>query len=283
MTAATSVVTNAATPVAGAAPAPTPTTRSRTASRYRLTFAHLLRSEWIKIWSLRSTWWSLAVAAVLSVGISLLIAAATANSGPGLPAATIILLPTQFTMLVAGILGAIVVTGEYSTGMIRSTLAAAPRRGAVLAAKAIVISVIIAITTIVIYAIAIAATAPMVAQGIDWSQPSQSIVPLMYGVLAMVAYTLIGLGFGFVIRNGAGAIATTVGVLFVLPIVFSLFTIAGEGWRWIVDLAQYLPSNAGGTLASPGTEDVLPSLLALAGWVVVPLVLGWIVLRTRDA
>ncbi|KAA9110406.1 ABC transporter permease [Microbacterium rhizomatis] len=268
---------------APAAVAPAPTTRSRSGSRYRLSFAHLLSSEWIKIWSVRSTWWALAVAAVLSIGISMLIAAATANSPSPFPAISTILLPTQFTMLVAGILGAIVVTGEYSTGMIRSTLTAAPRRGAVLVAKAIVISLIVAITTILIYAIAIAATSSIVPQGIDWSEPSQSIVPLMYGVLAMVAYTLIGLGFGFLIRNGAGAIAATVGVLFVLPIVLSLFSIAGEGWRWIVDLTKYLPSNAGGALATPGAEDVVPSLLALAGWVVVPVVLGWLVLRSRDA
>ncbi len=271
------------TPLAVATATPATTPRSRTVSRSRLAFTHLLRSEWIKIRSLRSTWWSLGIAAVLSIGISMMIAAATANSGPGFPPVSIILLPTQFTMLVAGILGAIVVTGEYSTGMIRSTLTAAPRRGAVLAAKAIVTSAIIAITVIVVYGIAIAATTPIVPQGIDWSQPSQSVIPLMFGVLAMVAYTLIGLGFGFFIRNGAGAIAATVGVLFVLPIVFSLFSIAGEGWRWIVDLTRYLPSNAGGTLASPGADNVVPALLALAGWVIVALALGWIVLRTRDA
>lgn len=257
-------------------------TATRTAA-HRLTFAHLLRSEWIKVTSLRSTWWSLAIAVVLSVGISSMIAAASASFPGGYPAVSAILSPTQFTMLVAGILGAIVITGEYSTGMIRSTLTAAPRRGAVLAAKAVVVAVLMAVTTIITYAIAILVTAPLLASGIDWSAPDESIVPLAFGVLSMVAFTLLGLGIGFIVRNGAGAIAITVGVLFVLPIVFSLFSLAGDGWRWLVDLTKYLPMNAAAQLTSPGNTDILPSLIALLAWVLVPLAGGWLLLRTRDA
>ena len=113
------------------APATRADAGARAASPYRLTFANLLRSEWIKITTLRSTWWSLGITAVLSIGISMMIASASAQFGGGFPAVSAILSPTQFTMLVAGILGAIVITGEYSTGMIRSTLTAEPRRGAV--------------------------------------------------------------------------------------------------------------------------------------------------------
>jgi len=263
--------------------AASPATATRTASAHRLTFGHLLRSEAIKLTSLRSTWWSLGIAAALSVGISMMIAAATASFGTGYPAVSAILSPTQFTMLVAGVLGAIAITGEYSTGMIRSTLTAEPRRGAVLASKAVVVSALMAATTVVVYAVAILATAPLLAEQIDWSDASQSWIPLAYGVLSMVAFTLIGLGWGFLIRNGAGAIAATVGLLFVLPIVTSMFAMAGEAWQWIVDFGEYLPMAAAGTLSSPGAEDVLPSLFALLGWVAVLLVGGWAVLRTRDA
>lgn len=260
-----------------------PTTRSQTSSPYRLSFGHLLRSEWIKIVSLRSTWWSLGVAAALSIAISMMIAGASSSFGPGFPAVSAILAPTQFTMLVAGILGAIVITGEYSTGMIRSTLTAEPHRGGIVAAKAVIVAALMAGVTVVTYAISIVATAPLLTESIDWSEPSQSLIPLAYGVLSMVVFTLIGLGFGFIVRNGAGAIATTVGVLFVLPIVVSMFSMAGEGWRWIVDLGQYLPMNASATLTAPGGEDLLPAVLALAGWTFIPLLVGWAVLRTRDA
>lgn len=250
---------------------------------HRLTFGHLIRSEWIKLTSLRSTWWSLGIAAALTVGISMMIAAATASFGAGYPAVSAILTPTQFTMLVAGILGAIAITGEYSTGMIRSTLTADPRRGTVLGAKAVVVGGLMAATTVVMYAVAILATSPLLAEQIDWSDAAQSWIPLGYGVLSMVAFTLIGLGWGFLIRNGAGAIAATVGLLFVLPIVTSMFSMAGDAWKWIVDLGEYLPMAAAATLSSPGADDVLPSLLALVGWVVVLLAGGWAVLRTRDA
>ncbi|GAA5208473.1 ABC transporter permease subunit [Microbacterium kyungheense] len=257
--------------------------RASAPSPYRLSFGHLLHSEWIKITSVRSTWWSLGVTAALSIAISMMIAGASSSFGPGFPAVSAILMPTQFTMLVAGILGAIVITGEYSTGMIRSSLTAEPRRGAVLVAKAVVVAVLMAAVTVVTYAISIAATAPLLTEGLDWSEPSLSIVPLAYGVLSMVAFTLIGLGFGFIVRNGAGAIAATVGVLFVLPIVVQMFAMAGEGWRWIVDLGQYLPMNAAATLTAPGGEDLVPAVLALAGWTLIPLLVGWGVLRTRDA
>lgn len=261
-----------------------PAVRADAASAsHRLTFVRVLRSEWIKVTTLRSTWWSLAITAVLSIGISLMIAAAAQTFEGSFPAASVILAPTQFTMLVAGVLGAIVVTGEYSTGMIRSTLTAEPRRGAIVVAKAVVVSVLMALTTVVIYAVAIAVTAPILSEGLDWSEPAQSIIPLAYGVLSMVSFTLLGLGFGFIIRNGAGAIAATVGVLFVLPIVFGLFAMAGESWAWVTELSEYLPMNASSMLSAPGAEEVLPSLLALLGWAVIPPVLGWVVLRSRDA
>lgn len=249
----------------------------------RLSGANLLRSEWIKLTTLRSTWWSLAVALLLSLAISCLIAASVQDFPPGYAAIAVILSPTQFTMLVAGVLGAIVITGEYSTGMIRSTLTAEPRRGAVLVAKAVVIAVLMAVATLVTYAIAIAATAPLLPVGIDWSVPADSVIPLAYGVLSMVSFTLLGLGVGFVVRSGAGAIAITVGILFVLPIVFQLFSLAGESWQWLVDLADYLPVVAASTLTAAGATDILPSLVTLIAWALVPLVAGWALLRSRDA
>src|SRR5688500_55638 len=117
----------------------------------------------------------------------MMIAAASSSFGPGYAAVSAILSPTQFAMLVAGGLVAIAIQGEDSIGMIRSTLTAEPRRGAVVLAKAVVVAVLMAVTSVVIYAIAIAATAPLLTEGIDWSEPSQSIVPLAFGVLSMVA------------------------------------------------------------------------------------------------
>lgn len=257
---------------------------ARPASPYRLSFGRVVRSEWIKLLTLRSTWWSLGVTVALSLAISLMMASASRDFGGGLTPVMTIVMPMQFTMLVAGILGAIAVTGEYSTGMIRSTVTAEPRRGAVLGAKAIVVAVVMALATALTYLVAILLTAPILGgAGIDWSDAAQSWVPLGAGVFAMAMFALIGLGFGFIIRNGAGAIAATVGVLFVLPIVLNMFVFAGESWQWIVDLGQYLPMAAAQMATTPAGDDVLRGILTLAAWPAALLLGAWAALRTRDA
>lgn len=254
------------------------------ATGYRLSAGRLVRSEFIKLLTLRSTWWSLGVTAALAIGISLLMAWASTDFGGDFNPVLAITAPMQFTMLVAGILGAMAITGEYSTGMIRSTFAAEPRRGAVLAAKAVVVAVLLAVTTVVTSAVALLASAPIFGdRTLDWGAPEQSIVPLALGVLAMATFALLGLGWGFIIRNGAGAIAATVGILFVLPIVLSLFALGGESWAWIVDLGQYLPAAAAQVVTSPAPEDFWPALITLLAWPAATLLGGWAVLRTRDA
>lgn len=262
----------------------TRTNRSTVPRSARLSFVRVLRSEILKLATLRSTWWTLGISVVLSVGIALLVAAASRDFGGDFPAVTAVTAPMQFTMLVAGIFGAIAITGEYSTGMIRSTLAAEPRRGAIVVAKAIAVAGFLLVTAVISTLVAVLATAPILGDaGLDWSDADASIVPLTWSVLAMAAFGLIGLGWGFIIRNGAGAIAATVGLLFVAPIILNLFSIGGEAWQWLVDLGQYLPMNAASALAGAGgIEDASP-VIALLAWPLGTLVLGWVILRVRDA
>ena len=99
----------------------------------------------------------------------------------------------------------------------------------------------------------------------------------------MASFGLLGLGFGFIVRNGAGAIAATVGVLFVLPIVTNMFVMGGEAWQWVVDLGKYLPMSAAQVLTTPGSEDIGTAIVSLLAWPVAALVGGWLILRTRDA
>ncbi|WP_067201760.1 ABC transporter permease [Microbacterium sp. XT11] len=262
-----------------------PAAPARTATGHRLTFLHAVRGEWIKLTTLRSTWWSIGIVAVLTVGIAMLIAQAA--NVPGFTPIQAVVMPIQFTMLLAGILGAISVTGEYSTGMIRSTLAANPVRGSVLLAKALTVAVFLFVSSLVIFGVAALAVSGVVAgrdQSIDWSDPSVSSLPVLAASVAMSAFALIGIAFGFMIRSGAGAIAATVGLLFVLPIVASMFGIAGEAWQWISDAARYLPMTAAQSAILPGAGLEQPvALLTLGGWVFAGLLGAWAVLRTRDA
>ena len=266
------------------APAPT---RARVDTGRRLTFPRALRGEWIKLSTLRSTWWSIGIAAALTIAIAVMIATAVDN--PGFEPIQAVVMPIQFTMLLAGIIGAISVTGEYSTGMIRSTLTANPVRGSVLAAKSIVLAVFLFVSSLVIFTVAAVAVSLIVAgrdQSIDWSDPSASLLPILVSSLAMAVFALIGVSFGFILRSGAGAIAATVGVLFVLPIVAGFFTFAGEAWAWLVDAAKYLPVSAAQSAILPSENAALDApvaFLTLACWVAGGALVAWGVLRTRDA
>lgn len=263
-----------------------------TASPYRRSFVRQLRSEWIKLTTLRSTWWSIGIVAVLTIGIALLIAQAMnapAMNAPGFGGIQAVVTPIQFTMLLAGILGAISVTGEYSTGMIRSTLTADPIRGSVLAAKSVVLAAFLFLTSLVIFLVAALVVTPILEPkdaGIDWGDLEQSILPILVASLAMAVFALIGVAFGFMIRSGAGAIAATVGLLFVMPIVLSMFSIGGDDWQWLVDLANYLPMSAAQSAILPQDGfglDTPVAYLTLGGWVAAGALGAWAVLRSRDA
>ncbi|MCT1479315.1 ABC transporter permease [Microbacterium sp. p3-SID336] len=253
----------------------------------RLTFVRAVRSEWIKLSTLRSTWWSIAIAAVLTIGIAVLIAQAV--DMPGFEPIQAVVMPIQFTMLLAGIIGAIAVTGEYSTGMIRSTLTADPIRGSVLLAKSVVLALFLFVSSLAIFGVAALAVSLVVAprdQSIEWADPSASLLPIVVASLSMAVFALIGVAFGFILRSGAGAIAATVGLLFVLPVVANFFTLAGEAWAWVVDASAYLPVAAAQNVIVPGDGSALDepvAYLTLGCWVVGGLLAAWAVLRTRDA
>lgn len=256
-------------------------------AQYRRTFGRTLRSEWIKLSTVRSTWWSIGIVAVLTIGIAVLVAIAT--DAPGFEPIQAVVSPFQFTMLLAGILGAISVTGEYSSGMIRSTLSANPSRGSTLAAKAIVVAAFMFISSLLIFLAASLLITPIFA-GRDlpfaWDDPAMSTLPILAASISMAVFALIGVAFGFLIRSGAGAIAATIGLLFVLPIVATLFTGVGAGWEWIADVAARLPMTAAQSAILPQDDWGLSGFEAyatLAAWVVAGMLTAWAALRARDA
>jgi len=263
------------------APATTRAAARPTTSPYRLSAVRLIRAEFLKLFTLRSTWWSLAITLLLTVGMAVLIGAASEGRIDPVTAAV---LPIQFTMLLAGILGAIAVSGEYSTGMIRSTLTAEPRRGAVLASKSLAVAVTVFVATLVTFVLAAVLVAATTGAAIAWDDPEASVLPLLAAATSMAVFALLGVGFGFALRGGAAAIASTVGVLFVLPIVMQIVGAVATAWTWVGDLARFLPMNAAQSFILPGGAiDQGPAALTLAAWVAALLVAGWLVLRSRDA
>jgi ABC-2 type transport system permease protein len=281
--------------------APAPSTATEAAvdsSSYRLSFARLVASEWIKFTSLRSTWWSIGLVAVVSIGLSLLMAfsfAAFAGDMPPMPvevanrqAVQVVVFSTVLTQLLAVVLGTITVTGEYSTGMIRSTLTAAPGRTAALFAKALVVAATMFVTSAIVFAVAAVASGAVLPTGaLDFSEPDSSLMPLLGATVYLALIAVIGVGIGFIVRNGPGALAAGIGLVFVAPILV-LFFPRLDSFQWIHDAASYLPSNAGQSLfmGAPMTGEVLepvPALITLAVWTVAAIAGGIAVLKTRDA
>ena len=194
----------------------------------RPTFLGVLRGEWIKLLSLRSTWWVLAATVLLITGVSLAVAfsldataadPATAGGVVPMRGADVVSGGFQLGMLTIAVLGALLITGEYSTGMIRSTLAAVPTRVPVLVAKAIAVAVLTAVVGAVGIALSYLVTSPLLADhdlvpALDDAETWQVFGGTVY---FLVAAALFSLGVGTVLRSSAGAITVALTVLLLLP------------------------------------------------------------------
>ncbi|WP_414172614.1 ABC transporter permease [Clavibacter tessellarius] len=271
--------------------APAPVTSGRP------TLPRLMRSEWIKLRTLRSTIWCFALVLLILVGFATLFTPLVVDqvreqiSLPGVPATDLLLSVglsgVTLSMLVAGVLGVLVISGEYSTGMIRSSFSAAPRRFGVLAAKAIVYTLVTAVVTAVAVADALlVARAFFVSAGAEVDVLSgEFLLAALGAVLFVVLIGLMGFGFGLLLRNGAAGIGALVGLVLVLPIVGQLL---GGVLDWVADLARYFPLSAGNRLYSTGTPapgelEFWQALLVMVGWVAVILVPALVLARKRDA
>ncbi|MBD5786490.1 ABC transporter permease subunit [Cellulosimicrobium terreum] len=271
-------------------------TATRT-SPYRISFGHVLRSEWIKFRTLRSTWWTIGTTIVVMVLFSMPMAASFnfAASEPEIAAemgnvSTVqaVVLGYIFAQLAVAVLGALVVTGEYSTGMIRSTLSAVPTRLPALWAKAGIIGVVTFVVSLVGIALSYLVTAPMLS-GNDLvpdlgDSVVQRVILACAGYLALVA--LLAVGVGTIMRHSAGSIFTLVAFLFVLPLVAGFLS-----QDWVQDIAKFLPMNLATAMmavteADAGGVEILSpgaATLAMAAWAVVSLGVAAVVLKRRDA
>jgi ABC-2 type transport system permease protein len=260
----------------------------------RITQAGVIRSEWIKLRSLRSTWFSLLAAVVIIVGLGTLFSGLHAHrveqgNGPGarigLDATQVSLRGVFLAQLAIGVLGVLVITGEYSTGMIRSSLAAVPHRQPVLVAKALVFGVIV-------FVVSLASTLTgfllgQQAQASTHAQASLSTPGALRAIVGGAIYlTLIGLlavGLGFLIRNTAGAIATLFGIVLVAPLLASALPTP-----YSTDVSKYLPLNAGSQILVTMNFDstqLTPwvGIGVTALYAVVALIAGAVMLKRRDA
>jgi ABC-type transport system involved in multi-copper enzyme maturation permease subunit len=219
----------------------------------RVTQLRVLQSEWTKFRSLRSTVWTLLIAVVLTIGIGALFSAVTANQYHTFsPADRASFNPIQtslngtlFAQLAIGVLGVLMISGEYSTGMIRSSLTAVPRRLPVLWAKlGVFAAVVFAVSLVTSFMSFFLGQALLSSHHLGHSISAPGALRSVIGAALFVTVAgMIGMAMGALLRNTAAGISTMVAVFFVLPPVTDLLPSS-----WSSHFAQYLPSNAGEVL-----------------------------------
>ena len=255
-------------------------------------FSDVLRSEWTKARSVPSTTWTLIVAIGLGIGLSALFSALAAHAyanGTGTVRATWD--PTSVSdsggsiaQLAIGVLGTLLITSEYSTRAIRSSLAAVPRRGRFLAAKSVVIAVaafaageVVTFVSFFIGQALISGDAPTANLG----QPGV-LRALFGGGLYLVLIGLLGMGLGTIVRSAAGAISALVAILYVLPaLALALPTSLAH------TVEKYWPTQAGqqvvAVVRTPHTVTAWTGLAIMAVFVAVVVAVAAFELDRRDA
>lgn len=263
-----------------------------------LSFGGVMRSEWIKLRSLRSTAWSYLILIAVWVGLALLMSLGMSSSlgesgsagvGPAEMQSELVIMSATFGavfgQLIVAVLGVLVISGEYTTGMIRSTFTAVPRRIPAFTAKALVLFV----TTFVVGLVsAIAAfIVSSVVYGMHGVSASitdpDTFLPLVGAALYLAFVSLLALGFGTMLRSSAGGIAAVLGILMLLPMVLQMIPV-----QWSQDLVPYLFSIAGmdifgQTAITENWDSVAKNVGIVAVWLLAAVTGALLLLKKRDA
>jgi ABC-2 type transport system permease protein len=288
----------------------------------------VIASEFTKIRSVRSTYWTIAALFIVGVGIAALIGFGIANNihnqpwnKAGTDGTQSILTPFLFIgQLIIAVIGAMVITSEYSTGMIRTSLTAMPRRGTVYLGKLIVLTSVTLVVSLVTSFIAFfVGSATLSGSGVAGSLFHNVTIPanvnmspgpqgqnsppnytfvgtdvitsghvlmaIIGSALFVTVVALIAFGLGAIIRHTAGAISSVFGLLFVLSIIIQVLP---DTWRW--DISRFFPDAAGRVLSVtlPGQQNphlwsTWPQFLVTVIWAVVLVGVGGYLFRKRDA
>lgn len=274
-----------------ATPLPTQETARREATGGGL--RGLLAGEWIKFRSLRSTWLTLGIALVAMVLLGWLFTGTAQSGGPGgdgggppeLRTADPIglsLAGYRLAQLAIGVVGVLLVTGEYASGTIRTTFAAVPRRWPVVAGKATVFAVLVllasAATALVAFLVGQAASGDAGASLSDAGVPRVLLGTALY----LSAIGLLGMALGWLLRSTTGAVSALFGLVFLLPILGQLLPSS-----WGPDVVRWLPGEAGSqVLQLTSSADAFgpwAGFAVLCGYLVVAFGAAVALLRRRDA
>ena len=257
-----------------------------------VTQARVALSEWTKLHSLRSTRWSLLAATLLTIGLPLLFAAVTSSHwgsmGPHERAdrhpLDIALVGVNVSQLAIAVLGVLMITGEYSTGMIRASFTAVPKRLPVLWAKTGVYALFAFLLMLPPVLIAFFASQAILSRHhilqISFSHPGVARA-VIGGAVYLMLVGVFALAIGAIIRNTAGGIATFAAIFFVIP---PLLNVLPTSWNHAI--SPYLPDSAGRAIFSldHGAHNLAwgPGLALFCGYAVLAIAIAAVLLVRRD-
>ncbi len=257
----------------------------------RVTARHVIASEWIKARSLRSTAWALVAVAVslLGTGAFAAVGIVVQEDPPGSEAIAAdptggVLTGVSPAQLAAIALGVLLVSGEYRSGTIRSSLTAVPSRLPLVWAKAAVAGLVTTVVSLVaLLATFVVARSVVAVEGLSISPATPGVARAVLGAALYLGLTaVLATGFGWLLRSTAGAVAAVVALLHLLPVV-GLLLPAGVA----AAVLPWLPATAGSAVlqvpAAAGGPGPWTGLAAYAVWASLALGAGALLLSRRDA
>lgn len=277
------------------APTATPTPQLASSDAHRLTFGRVLRSEWQKLFWLRSVTWSACLLVLLSVISGFTVGTLTTDSIPSPEFAGALIVDTAstawvFLAVLMALIGVFAITSEYGSGMIRSTVCAVPNRNLLFGAKLLSLTLL----SLLVAAVTVGATAVLTALVIDLTHLPQVLngsvlLSLAVTVVTLVLTTLTAFAVGSLLRASSGAITLVVGILLIAPMLLAMVSAFGQEWAY--EVARYLPTSLAGQAitgplkswgdAATAWGDTWVALGGLALWAAVTVVPAWIVHRSR--
>jgi hypothetical protein len=247
--------------------------------------SHAIAAEWTKLRSIRSTYWLLLVGAAVTVGLAVLITVGLGTgrvevTGDTFDAAGTSLLGVWFGQIPLAVVGVLTMTSEYTTGSIRTTLAAVPRRGLLLAAKLGAVGlVVLGIGMAISFAAFLAGQAVLAGQhrAVGLGDPGSARAVLSAGGY-LTAMGLLGVALGALLRH------TVAAVLAVLALGLGPTLLGGLFPASVRDhVLNYLPGPAGNRIMSTDPAPAVGDYVALGAWVAVLALLAYVVIKRRDA
>ena len=259
----------------------------------RQTILRSVRAEWIKFWSLRSTWITSFITIALTVLFGAGLAASLGQSEEYQDKAmNMITSGLTIGQIVVAVLGALIITGEYSSGQIRSSLAAVPKRGQLLVSKAVVLAIVSFLLGSVSVFLSWAISKPFIGEHAGSLTDSHYIGYIWGSGLVFATIALLALGLGFLLRSTAGTITVIVSLLFIIS---GPLQLAASKWPWIFKIIGCLPSTVAEAVSDPfqlttewggqGAQFLThgQAIAVFAAWALIPLITAWIVFSRRDA